>query len=296
MKLKWDDLRLFLTVVEQGSLSAAARMLKLGQPTLSRRMGELEGLIGEPLFVRQSQGVALTAAGQKLLPSAQQMAQWAAEAEQNMATHGHRPAGRVRIAAPPGFAYELIVPLSVEIRRQYPEIQIEVLSGIEMLNLGRGDADLALRNKAPTDLDLLCVDSVSGPIRIYTASDYAKTLPRQFTLADLDWISWAAPYDNLRAVQELKKNIPNFNPVFTSDDFIVQLAACKAGLGAMLLPKAGHRFSQLDQLVELDIDLGPEAIGTLYLVCHKRQRYLPKVQLVIDAIAREFSQMRLGST
>ncbi len=52
MKLKWDDLRLFLTVVEQGSLSAAARMLKLGQPTLSRRIGELEALIGEPLFVR----------------------------------------------------------------------------------------------------------------------------------------------------------------------------------------------------------------------------------------------------
>lgn len=295
MKLKWDDLRLFLTVVEQGSLSAAARMLKLGQPTLSRRIGELEALIGEPLFVRVSQGVTLTATGQKLLPSAQRMAEWASEAGQSVTKQGPRPAGRVRIAAPPGFAYELIVPLAVEIRQQYPDIQIDVLSGIEMLNLGRGEADLALRNKAPTDADLICVDSVSGPIRIYTSKEYAKSLPRQFTIADLDWISWAAPYDHLRAVQELKKNIPNFDPVFTSDDYIVQLAACKAGLGAMLLPKAGHRFSQLDRLEELDIDLGPDAIGTLYLVCHKRQRYLPKAQLVIDAISREFEQMRLGS-
>ena len=59
MKLRWDDLRLFLAVHEQGSLSGAARMLKLGQPTLSRRIAELETMVGEALFERQSQGASL---------------------------------------------------------------------------------------------------------------------------------------------------------------------------------------------------------------------------------------------
>ena len=71
MKLRWDDLKLFVAVHEQGSLSAAARVLKLGQPTLSRRIAELEEAIG----------TVLTAAGSKLLPAAQSMAEWANEAE-----------------------------------------------------------------------------------------------------------------------------------------------------------------------------------------------------------------------
>lgn len=290
--MKWDDLRLFLAVVEQGSLSAAARALKLGQPTLSRRIGELEALIGAPLFVRQSQGVLLTAAGQKLLAPAQHMAEWASEAQRNMVSRGHRPEGLVRVAAPPGFAHDLIAPLAGEIRRAYPALRIEVLSGMDMLNLARGDADLALRNQAPADVDLLCVDRVSGRIRVYVSQAYAATLAPGCGLADLDWISWAPPYDNVRAVQALKDAMPDFRPVFTSDDFLVQVAACKAGLGAMLLPKAPHRFSQLDQLVELDIELGPQALGTLHLVCHKRQRYLPKVEVVIDAIVAEFERLR----
>lgn len=81
MNLRWDDLKLFLAVHEQGSLSGAARILKLGQPTLSRRIAELEEAVGEPLFDRQNHGATLTVAGQKLLPAAQSMAEWANEAE-----------------------------------------------------------------------------------------------------------------------------------------------------------------------------------------------------------------------
>lgn len=292
MKLKWDDLCLFLAVAEHGSLSAAARSLRIGQPTMSRRIGELEEVLGEPLFVRQSQGIALTATGQRLLPSAQRMADWATEAELSVAKKDRVPAGRVRVASSPGFAYELLVPLAVEMRRANPKISIDILSGVEMLNLGRGEADLALRNKAPSDPDQLCIDSIPNPIRIYTSKSYRQTLPDGFTVNDLDWISWARPYDNLLGVQQLKKNIPAFNPVFTSDDYLVQLAACRAGIGAMLLPKACHRFSQLGELEELAIDLGPEAVSTLYLVCHKRQRHLQKVQIVMQAIEQEFVWMR----
>lgn len=63
------------------------------------------------------------------------------------------------------------------------------------------------------------------------------------------------------------------------------------------LPRAAHRrlrtgYSHLNELQELDIDLGPDAVGTLNLVCHKRYRFLPRVQLVIDAICEEFSYLR----
>lgn len=295
MNLRWDDLKLFLAVHEQGSLSGAARELKLGQPTLSRRIAELEEAAGEALFERKSQGALLTAAGQKLLPAAQSMAEWANEAELRVKKQTYLPEGKVRIAAPPGIAYEVVAPLAAKIRWQYPKIQIEVLSAVEVLNLGRGEADLSLRSEKPADADLVCVDEVSSAMRVYASKGYAPHLPPHPGLADLDWICWAAPYDELRSNQELSAAIPNFNPSFTSDDYIVQIAACKAGVGAMVLPQVLHHYSGLDELQELqelDIDLGPDAVGSLYLVCHKRHHRLPKVQLVMDFISREFASLR----
>jgi len=295
MNLRWDDLKLFVAVHEQGSLSGAARVLKLGQPTLSRRIAELEQAVGEALFDRKSQGASLTAAGQKLLPAAQSMAEWANEAELSVKKQTYLPEGKVRIAAPPGIAYEVVAPLAAKIRRQHPQIQIEVLSAVEMLNLGRGEAELSLRNQKPSDADLLCVDEVSSVMRVYVSKAYAAQLTAQARVGDLDWICWAAPYDEQQINQELSALIPDFKPAFTSDDYVVQIAACKAGVGAMILPQVLHHYAglrELYELQELDIDLGPRAVGNLFLVCHKRHRYLPKVQLVIDLISREFANLR----
>ncbi|OGS71945.1 MAG: hypothetical protein A2063_05950 [Gallionellales bacterium GWA2_60_142] len=292
MNLRWDDLKLFLAVHEHGSLSAAARALKLGQPTLSRRIAELEAAVNETLFERKSQGAHLTAAGQKLLPAAQRMAEWANEAALNIRKQTHLPEGKVRIAAPPGIAYQVVAPLAARIRQQYPQIQLEVLSGVELLNLGRGEADISLRSEKPTDTDLVCIDEIASTMRVYASKDYAAKLPPEPTLADLDWICWAAPYDELRTNQELHATIPNFKPAFTSDDYIVQLAACTAGAGTMILPQILHGHAGQQTLQELDIDLGPEAVGHLYVVCHKRHRHLPKVRLVTDLISQEFDRLR----
>ena len=87
--------------------------------------------------------------------------------------------------------------------------------------------------------------------------------------------------------------IPNFKPAFTSDDFNVQVAACRAGLGVMPLAKAPHPYALINELSEVDLDLGPEAVGSLYLVVHKRHRYLPKVQCVTELISATFAQLRL---
>jgi len=298
MHLRWDDLQLFLTVYEQGSLSAAARRLRLGQPTLSRRIAELEAVVGEAVFYRQNQGAVLTAVGEKLLPAVQSMAEWANEAEISVQKSTHLPEGKVRIAAPPGIAYELLAPLAAKIHRQHPQIQVELLSGIETLNLGRGEADLSLRSEASTDSDLLCIDKISSPMRVYVSTAYAATLTEAPSLAELDWICWSGPYEWMRTNQELKALIPDFKPSFTSDDYLVQLAACQAGVGAMVLPQALYHYRELcglQRLCELNIDLGSEVVGSLYLVCHKRHRYLAKIQLVMDFISEEFEALRQRS-
>lgn len=277
--MRWDDLRLFLAVHEQGSFSGAARVLKLGQPTLSRRIAELEASTGGALFERNSQGAVLTIAGKKLLPAAMGMDEWANEAEHSVGRENYLPEGRVRVAAPPGVAIEFVVPLAAKLRIRYPLIKLEVLSGIQTLNLSRGEADLSLRTAKPVDADLVCLDEVFSPMRAYASTAYAQQLPEKPSVSDVGWIGWPE--------QEGAGEV-----VFSSDDFTVQIAGCKAGLGALVLPQGMHAHTSLNQLQELDIDLGPDAVGHLYLVCHKRHRHLPRVERVIEAIMQEFDSWR----
>lgn len=291
-QFNWDDLALFLQVAESGSLSAAARRSGLGQATVSRRMAELEQQIGEALFLRHNTGIVLSPCAEALLPAVQGMAEWAHVANLKVQKLGHLASGKVRVAAPPGIAAELVVPLAAELRQQHPALQLEVLAGIEVLNLQRGEADISLRIKPPADPDLLLLASVKCPVRAYCAPSYAARLGPAPDLASLDWICWAPPYDDLIVNQELARQIPNFKPAFSSDDYLVQFQACQQGLGVMALAKAAHRFSVLHTLHELDLDLGPEASGELHLVCHKRQRDLPKVALVLAALQAEFAALQ----
>lgn len=295
MALKWDDLRLFLAVYDTGSLSGAARALGLGQPTLSRRMAELEVSVGEPLFVRHKQGIALTGTARRLLPSVQRMAEWAEEARQMLDNGAEGPAGRVRITAPPCLAGDFLAPFAANLRLTQPALQIEVLAVAEVLNLARGEADLAMRLVAPSDPELICVESFTAPIRAFAAPRYAATLPPGYTLADLTWIGSPEGDTTDLGSQLLDLLNPGYRVGFTSDDYNVQMAACEAGAGAVLEARVLHRYARIRRLVELEVDLGPHAVGTMYLVCHRRQRRLAKVEAVVAALREEFAYAREAS-
>ena len=86
---------------------------------------------------------------------------------------------------------------------------------------------------------------------------------------------------------QLAAIIPGFRPVFTSNDFLVQMAALEAGVGAMVIGRGLGARLRIAALVELDIDLGPIADSTMYLVGAKRMTDVPRVRVVVDAIVAE---------
>jgi DNA-binding transcriptional LysR family regulator len=285
MDIPWEDLQLFLAVAEGGSMSAAARALKLGQPTLSRRMALLEERLGDPLFVRGTLGVTPTPLAERLLPAARRMAEWAADAGRAAAGRERSPEGRVRIAAPPGVAFDLLAPLAAALRTRAPGVHLEVLAGVEYVSLARGDADLAIRSRAPSEHDLAGLAEIKVRAAAYVAKSYARRLPRKVTLADLDWIAWAPPHEQTTPNPQLSAMLgERFRPVFTSNDYLVQLAALEAGVGAMLLGDRYHRLSRIGDLHRLPLDLGPAAAVTFHLVAAKRMVEVPRIRSVVEAI------------
>ena len=102
MHMEWNDLELFWAVADSGSVTAAARKLRVTQPTASRRLLELEASVGEALFVRDQHGAHLTSFGERLLEPARRMAEWAGEAERVAERTETAPRGVVRLTAAPG--------------------------------------------------------------------------------------------------------------------------------------------------------------------------------------------------
>ncbi len=289
-ELNWQDMRLFLAVAEQGSFSGAARELKLGQPTLSRRIAELEEQLGQKLFSRISQGCELTELGAKLLPAAQQMAVWSTEALTQVQSP-NKIEGRVRLTAPPGVAFAMLPQAAVELKKAYPDIRLEVLSGIDTLNLARGEADISLRTQVPEDEDLICLASFYRRLKVFVSPALAESLSDAVSIQDVDWICWPDGYDYLQINQFLKRDIPDFKPAFTANDYNVQLAACSAGLGALVLPEGFEKSTSITGLTPLQIDLSQYAPGELHIVVHKRQRYIQRVVKVTDILNAYFQSI-----
>lgn len=284
MDIPWDDLRLFLAVAEAGSLSAAALRLRVAQPTVSRRVADLEARMGEPLFVRGVQGATVTAFGERLLAPARRMAEWAAEVERAAEGGEAAPSGVVRVTAPPGVAFEVVAPFAAALREELPEIRLEVVSTVQYLDLSRREADLALRTQRPAQRDLEVLASLELAAVPFASRAYAAKVRRKAKVAEVDWIGWAPPLDHLSPNPELARWIPGFSPVFASDDFLVQVRACEAGLGALFLGRARHAFSRASDLVELELDLPPVPAG-LHLVAARSALAIPRVRAVAERLA-----------
>lgn len=287
MDISWDDVKLFLAVVEARSLSGAARTLSVGQPTMSRRIAELEDRLGYALFRRAASGVGLTPEAERLVAPAKKMAEWAGEISRTAAGVRGAPEGVVKIAAPPGVAFSFLAPFAAWLKRDHPQIHLQVLSTIHYVDLVRGDADLALRTRGATSPDLKVVARLDHDNAAFVSRAYAAKLPRRYTLKDVDWITWAPPYEQVPPNPQLEALIPNFKPALSSDNFLVMLAAARAGVGAMVLGKATHRFDPKPELVPLKLDLGEHARSSLFLVSPRSALEIPRVRLVADLLAKE---------
>ena len=292
MHISWNDVELILAVSEAGSLSGAAKALRVTQPTMSRRLAELEAELGEPIFTRTVEGTSLTSFGERLLQPARRMAESAREVDQVAAGADTQPRGVVRLTAPPGVAFDLVAPFAAFAREKLPDVRLEVISTVSYLDLARREADLGLRvqplDRASTQRDLVTIASVQHGVAAYATREYSTKLPRGYGFADVGWIGWAPPFEHISPNPQLAARIPGFRPVFASDDFLVQVRAAEAGVGAILLGQFRSRRALPTTLVSLKLET--KTTSSLHLVCARSSLSIPRVKAVADLLAKELEE------
>jgi DNA-binding transcriptional LysR family regulator len=284
----WTLIRSFLAVAEAGSLSGAARVTGISQPTLGRHIQAIEAALQVPLFTRIAQGLALTEAGQALLAPARAMQ--AAAADLALTARGHATGieGTVRITASRVVSHYVLPPVLSRLRAEEPGIQIDLVPSDTTENLLFGEADIALRMYRPTQADLVARQIGELPLGLYAAKAYLDRRGRPASVEDLmqmDFVGQDRMDQIIRVMKMLGMDVPrSFFPVRCDDPLTyVELVRAGCGLGGIL-----RRLGDADPELER-IDVIPDLPSLpVWLTAAPRLRQSPRLRRVWDALAAAF--------
>lgn len=145
----WNLVRSFLAALDQGSLLGASRVLRTSQPTVGRRISELESQLGVVLFERTGRGLVPNVTALKLAESARDMESGALQLAQTLTGTQTQTSGTVRITVSVPVAVKLLPPPLTQMRLTLSDIQVELVSSNHVSNLLRRESDIAIRMVRP---------------------------------------------------------------------------------------------------------------------------------------------------
>lgn len=280
--MEWDDLKHFLAVSRTGGLTDAARSLKTSASTVARRIAALERQLGVRLFDRSRDGYSLTENGQAVRLKAEQVEEAVLAVEREALGGDARPSGKVRVAASDDIATHLVTPRLPAFCRDYPGIELELLARMDLVNLARREADIAIRGRKPTDGDFVARPAGQWPMGLYASKRYAKAQKLTPGVADLsraDIVTWTEDYAHVRGGAWFAEHAPDSRVALASDSARVHLAGCKAGMGVAILPtNVADRERSLVRLLPPERVLSVE----LWVVVHRDLVRTARVRAVMD--------------
>ncbi|RDS79387.1 LysR family transcriptional regulator [Dyella monticola] len=233
----WELYRSFLAVMREGSLSAAARMLGMTQPSLGRHMRELEETLGVSLFARSPQGLSPTDMAQALLPHAQAMASASAALRRAATTRDGAVSGVARITASDVIGVEVLPPILAAFRQKHAGVVIELSLSNQTENLLRRDADIAIRMARPTQDALVARHVGKIALGIYAHKRYLKANGRPSSMADLvthALIGFDRETPYIRAMRPAGVPYAREHFALRTDNDLAAIAALRAGYGVAI--------------------------------------------------------------
>ena len=300
-RLDWDDLRFFLSVASNGTLSAAARDLTVNTTTVLRRIASLEDALSARLFDRTRSGYHLTQEGlvlqELLLPVDQRLSSLQRDFQ---AAHAGAK-GRVKVSAPETITGTVLAGGMCEFADKYPDIELNLLGeisqlqGISVQNPVLRDVDFAIRTARPTQGDMLVRKLGDLAFGLYAHQDRAAsfndgveiTSPEK--LADEPLIGFDEDVMSTGPVWFLSRVEKSMKLVTRAAGDRARLQMVKENMGFSALP-----CIMADAEPELQKVAGPEMVGSLelWLLARRDLAQFPHVRTVMDFIISRVRSLR----
>ncbi|WP_397452422.1 LysR family transcriptional regulator [Pseudomonas sp. NA-150] len=282
----WAFYRTFLQVLREGSLSGAARALKLTQPTVGRHIEQIEHSLGTTLFIRTQQGLSPTHTALALRPYAEAMEATSAALLRVASSEGQGVRGTVRITASDIIAVEVLPPILAQLHATHPELVIELAPSNRMQDLLSREADIAVRMVPPSQEVLVARRLGRIELGLYGHRSYVQRHP---PITHLDQLNDYA----LMGYDKQTLSIPSMFPdapwlsemrlALRTDSDLALLAALRAGFGLGFCQVGiASRDPNLQRLLPQQVSLGLDT----WLVMHEDLRDSPRYSVTFAALAQ----------
>ena len=288
LNIPWEWYRTFLAVINEGSLSGAARRLAITQPTAGRHIAALESALGLVLFTRSQTGLQATDAAVELKGHAQAMENTAMMIERSAASFSSGATGLrgvVRVAASEIIGTEVLPPVIAQIKDAYPQITVELVLSNRVQDLLNREADIAVRMATPVQEQLIARRMGRVEIGLHAAPAYLSRRGAPESIDEL-FTHTLVGFDNLTPfILQALKQYPQLNrDLFTvrTDSDIAQLNLIRAGAGIGMCQVQLADFSP--PLQRIMPDFFAFHLDT-WLVMHEDLRHSQACKTVFDFLA-----------
>jgi DNA-binding transcriptional LysR family regulator len=284
LEISWELYRSFLAVLNEGSLSGAARALDIAQPTVGRHIAALEKSLSLALFTRSQTGLTPTEAAQSLRAFAESMQSTAASLERAAASQGAGVRGTVRVTCSDVIGVEVLPPMVTALRDQYPEMTVELVLTNRVQDLLRSEADIAVRMVRPRQ-DLLVARRI-GQIKLglHAHQRYLDRHGAPSTVADLATHSLIGFDQATEFIRNASKALPGWRReafAMRTDNDLAQMALIRSGAGIGVCQTAiARRDKALVRVLPKQISLTLET----WITMHEDLRNSPRCKVTFDAL------------
>ena len=285
-EISWELYRSFLGVLQEGSLSGAARSLGIAQPTVGRHISELEKSLGLPLFTRSQTGLLPTEAALALRSHAEAMNSTAASLRRAAESHGEGVKGTVRISASEVIGAEVLPPILAKLRQKHPQLKVEVVLTNRVQDLLRREADIAVRMTNPKQ-DVLIARRVADVLlglhahKDYLAQQGTPKIPTDLAHHSLIGFDEETPF--IRAARRVLPAWTRESFSLRTDSDLAQLAMIRAGCGIGVCQVAlAKRDPSLVRVLARHLDFKLETWVTM----HEDLRGSPRCKVTFDALVK----------
>ena len=279
--MNWDDLRFFLALAREQTVSGAGRVLAVKHTTVARRISALEGQLGSRLFDRLPGGYAMTQVAENLYPHALAMEEIAQAADREVFGMDAQLSGTLKLTASYDVFARLLTPRLHQFTDQYPGIELELLSSTSLADLASRQADIALR-LTPKPPEYLVGREIL-PLRhgVYASSKYLK---KQRVTEKL--ILW----EHDRSMPEwVNDHFPAARVVARTTEIMTMVDAVKNHMGLARMPC--YVADSEPGLRRIDVALAPSSWG-VWVLSHVDLRSTARVRVCREFLIDVIQQQR----
>jgi DNA-binding transcriptional LysR family regulator len=289
-KLSWDDLRIIKAIGESGSLALAATALRINTSTVSRRLTQIEDALGLALFDRRRAGYVPTAAGLELIALAERVELDVVSVARRVSGQVESLAGDLRVTTSDALMLDFLMPIIADFRSSNPSVRVDVIVGNCLLNLARGESDIAFRavtGAPPENLFGRKVATIAWAA-YGRRPDFVDDRPLPGDIYQHQWLSYGKNLSGLKAHGFVEERVPSGRIVFRCDSVAGMATAIAAGVGIGFLPcMHGDLAADLMRIGPIEPDISDE----LWILTHpdirKSERVNAFMTHCMEAIAKQ---------